>query len=604
VIELDLTKHSFRAMARWIPMGFWVTVSVCVFLGMVAWAFAWRGVRASTKAKDLEIFIAFPLTHLFFMPFFLWRDWKHARMSGAIYLSLFFVWWVGGELMQHHEQSELEQFQADIKIQEGYLSSLKSEKIFNDSDTDNIWAHPVLLPLVIMGEHSERGEDMRRNPPFESWGPPENFRIDSEFRASIRENVGKDLSYLYTATAGILHAQDPSFSLSMMPETWSEMGAEVTDYYKSMEQDFASLNEALERPLNIFPTPDQEGLTVPIQGLSYFRVISRAIRLRSSALLAMGESDDAHREAKLGLTLVKSGTYEAAISLLILASQTAIAIAPLETAQIFHCWNEEQWSEIDDILEGWNLIESSFDAIRGDRAFMSRFVTPILKQSTTQNFAYLSEAGVAIRGLPDWVRQSAWPLGLHMPFNWMTSGFSRALMTKQWIAYLKHMDHMVKVVGNQLQDPDNLSWHGLDRDLMNPDERSHGYIAALWGVNPALFEKLCIAQSKIRSARIGIALERYRIKNGQYPDTLGQLTDLNPELMIRDAWSGKSMLYERVGRDGFLLRMEDVVAAKKLGYDMPHHWFVPSKIPSMPVVEESLGSRNPTFSGSASEHGY
>jgi protein tyrosine phosphatase (PTP) superfamily phosphohydrolase (DUF442 family) len=223
MIELDLTKHGFGAMSHWIPLGFWWTVFVCVLVGMIAWALAWRGVRKSSKVKDLEIFIAISLTHLLFMPVFLWRDLKHARKSGAIYLSLFFVWCVGGALTQHHEQSKLEQFRADMKMQGEYAGPPNSEKTFNDSDTNNIWTHPVLLPLVIMGEDSERGGNLRRHPPFESWLPTGNFPIDSQFRASLGESVGKDLSHLYITAAGILHAQTPSFSLSMMPGTWREM---------------------------------------------------------------------------------------------------------------------------------------------------------------------------------------------------------------------------------------------------------------------------------------------------------------------------------------------------------------------------------------------
>ena len=121
------------------PSGFWVTAGCCLLLGMVAWVLAWRAVRRSSKANDLEVFIAFPFTHPFFMPLFIWRDWREARRSVVLYLSLILVWCVGGVLTQHQEQTKLDRLLAEMEKQGESLQYPSTGETFDDNDPDNIW---------------------------------------------------------------------------------------------------------------------------------------------------------------------------------------------------------------------------------------------------------------------------------------------------------------------------------------------------------------------------------------------------------------------------------------------------------------------------------
>ncbi|MDC0325421.1 hypothetical protein OAM01_01540 [bacterium] len=299
----------------------------------------------------------------------------------------------------------------------------------------------------------------------------------------------------------------------------------------------------------------------------------------------------------LGLRFVESGGFDMAISRLVQNSQSAMVIQALETAQVFHIWTEEQWGDIDAVLKDWDLVSPFSDVVRGERAFVANIASPLLRQTTTQNLKALDEVGIRFAGIPEWARQATWPLGLHFPCNFLTSSFSRSLMIKQWSAYIEFSNQMIEVAEGHLRNRQSVSWRLVEKELENPDEIKHGYLAALWTPNPKLLEKSFIAQSWIRTARIAIALERFRIKEGRYPDELGEIEELNPDLKLSDAWSGDTMLYERVGSDGFLLRMEDEVAAKKLDSNSPYHWRVLSEIPSIPVYKESSKTGNATGNG-------
>ncbi|MDC0325420.1 hypothetical protein OAM01_01535 [bacterium] len=257
MIELDLTKHSSSALAPWIPNGFWLTLFSCALLAVLAWGFAWRAVRRSEKAIDLEVFIAFPITHFCFMPLFAWRDWKNARVSVMVYMSVLLVWWFGGIFTQLSEQGKLDRLLADLENQGESLYYPNPQESFNDFDQDNIWSHPFLLPMAQINEFSERGEALRSEPPYKALIVPDNFLVDSQFRGAATKETGKVLFDLCKKTASILSENTSSFSSSKMPTDWNEIGGTVIDYYKESEGQFVELRKALKRPIDLFPMPEQ-----------------------------------------------------------------------------------------------------------------------------------------------------------------------------------------------------------------------------------------------------------------------------------------------------------------------------------------------------------
>lgn len=72
-----------------------------------------------------------------------------------------------------------------------------------------------------------------------------------------------------------------------------------------------------------------------------------------------------------------------------------------------------------------------------------------------------------------------------------------------------------------------------------------------WASNPA---RVAFAQTSVNQAIIACALERFRLANGAYPETLEQLV---PALLARvppDAISGRPLIYQPVDGGGFILR--------------------------------------------------
>ena len=155
--ELDLTKPSLSGLAPWIPSVFWVTLFCGAVLAVLAWSFAWRCVRRSEKAGDLELFVAFPITHLFFMPLFAWRDFRQARASLAISFCVIPTWLLGGYLTELKETSDLHHSILLMETKGEFLSLPNEKDEFDENDKSNIWAHPYLQPLVQMTEVVKSG---------------------------------------------------------------------------------------------------------------------------------------------------------------------------------------------------------------------------------------------------------------------------------------------------------------------------------------------------------------------------------------------------------------------------------------------------------------
>jgi hypothetical protein len=72
-----------------------------------------------------------------------------------------------------------------------------------------------------------------------------------------------------------------------------------------------------------------------------------------------------------------------------------------------------------------------------------------------------------------------------------------------------------------------------------------------WGANP---ESVAFAQTSVNQAILACALERFRLANGVYPETLEKLVPALLDRVPRDAVSGRPMIYQPLAGGSFILR--------------------------------------------------
>jgi hypothetical protein len=96
-----------------------------------------------------------------------------------------------------------------------------------------------------------------------------------------------------------------------------------------------------------------------------------------------------------------------------------------------------------------------------------------------------------------------------------------------------------------------VNWSDLDGLPLDPISQELLQQSSWWGANPG---SVAFAQTSVNQASIACALERFRLGNGVFPETLARLV---PALLARvphDAVPGRPIIYQPVGEGSFILR--------------------------------------------------
>ena len=107
----------------------------------------------------------------------------------------------------------------------------------------------------------------------------------------------------------------------------------------------------------------------------------------------------------------------------------------------------------------------------------------------------------------------------------------------------------VDAASGKIQQP--VSWSDLNELALDPSSRDLLQQQSWWGANPA---SIAFAQTSLNQAVIACALERFRLLNGAYPETLPQLVPSLLDNIPHDAISGRPIIYQYLGATNFILR--------------------------------------------------
>jgi hypothetical protein len=94
-------------------------------------------------------------------------------------------------------------------------------------------------------------------------------------------------------------------------------------------------------------------------------------------------------------------------------------------------------------------------------------------------------------------------------------------------------------------------WSDLSGLPLDSPSRELLQQSSWWGANPA---SVAFAQTSVNQTTIACALERFRLVNRVYPESLEQLVPVLLARVPHDAVSGRPMIYQPVGEGRFILR--------------------------------------------------
>ena len=280
---------------------------------------------------------------------------------------------------------------------------------------------------------------------------------------------------------------------------------------------------------------------------------SLVLQLRAIAELQNGQSEKAAADVKLLLYLVGAFRSEPfIISHLVRFAMTEIGLQPIYEGLANHQWTDPQLVELDAELAKLDFLADYQLSMRGERAMTCATIDYISQKQSYKRYQELfdrmfdNDDGTTSRQLKNIVRD----IGLSsMPVGWFIQNklfIARGEQdwTTGWIFPEAHLtspqkyrkvDQTESVFYKRATKP----WNFLGKE----------FFPALG----AMGKKTTREQISVDLARTAIALERYRLTHGEFPDSLETLAPQFIAAVPHDVIGGGPLKYRRTSDGQFIL---------------------------------------------------
>jgi len=303
----------------------------------------------------------------------------------------------------------------------------------------------------------------------------------------------------------------------------------------------AELREAAKLPGSRFPVNyDNEppaGILLP--HLAAMKRCGLVLQAQAIAELQTGQSDLALADVKLGIQLTdKIRTEPFLISHLVRIAMLQIALQPVWEGLARRQWSDAQLVELDRELGRLNYLADYESAMRGERTLDIANIEYLRRK---HQFNLMDDPG---KGPPS-VQKLVFRL---MPNSWFYQNeLTIARMYEDWILPSVDAEHRTvsleaihrneAAITNRLM---HFTFYDVFAKMLFP------------GVSPAV-RRFAYAQESADLARVAIALERYRLAHGEYPETLDALTPPFLNELPHDVIGGEPLHYRRTSDGQFVL---------------------------------------------------
>jgi hypothetical protein len=283
--------------------------------------------------------------------------------------------------------------------------------------------------------------------------------------------------------------------------------------------------------------------------LNFIRACAQVLELRAIAKLQNGRSDKALADVNLALRLANASRTEPfLVSHLIRIAVLQIALQPIYEGLANHEWSDPQLTELDSNLSKFDFLKDYKFSLRGDM---------IVQQDGSIDFlhrqpGHIFEETSPLRSDDDDTVSSpdlaSRALGNLVPGGWFYQNelhVDRA--TEEFYLPVADTEH-------EILSPSSVrcaeSKAEADTRHLNPYNILEKMIVPSL-LSPAI--RFAYGQNSVKLARVAIALERYRLAHGKYPDSLDTLAPQFIARIPRDIINGQPLHYHRTDSGQFLL---------------------------------------------------
>lgn len=326
------------------------------------------------------------------------------------------------------------------------------------------------------------------------------------------------------------------FPIAPSPQTPAQ---DVLLALSRFEERYHQIQAAAQRPKARFWVNFEDGIGALFPHLAKFKSILQFLRLRSTALLADGQTDAAMNDVKLAFRLEDALSNEPIlISHLVRISALHLSLSTVWEGLEQHRWTDAQLAAIEAELAGTDVLAGYHTSMAGER-FFSIWCVDFLHRTGDFN-AISGPAEPENYSLGDQILAANGKIFLRLvPSGWFDQNkLSLARM---------HVDYILPLVDaeKQLVLPASSRRTAAAIDSLRPtpyDLFSRMLIPALERVA----KKTAVSQTYVNLARVACALERYRLANGNYPETLEVLTPKYIAKLPHDVINGQPWKYRRM----------------------------------------------------------
>ena len=271
---------------------------------------------------------------------------------------------------------------------------------------------------------------------------------------------------------------------------------------------------------------------------------AQVLQLRALAELQNGQSDQALADVKLLLRLSDSiRTEPFLISHLVRIAIVSIALQPVWEGLVAHQWSDAQLAELDSELAKLDFLSDYQTAMRGELILCEIGDIEYLRRYPERTPDLTGEGGGGSSSrIPGRIMWGAIPNG------WFYQNELRCArpMLEYYLPAVDTDQHRVRP--EDARRADSAIATGLKHhNLYNLAERL--FVPGLGGA----VKRFAFGQESVDLARTAIALERYRLAHGAYPESLDGLATQFMRKIPHDIMNGQPLHYRRTSDGQFVL---------------------------------------------------
>jgi hypothetical protein len=341
------------------------------------------------------------------------------------------------------------------------------------------------------------------------------------------------------------------------PAARSAAARAVLEGMKPDDEDFATIRTASFRTNSrfsiVYDMDDPSRIVIP--HLAKIKSVCLRLRLQACAELAAGEHDKALADVKLMLSLddsIKSEPF--LVSYFVRVACVQIAVQPVWEGLAGHRWNDAQLQELQACFSSFDFLKDIQQPLKAERANGVIYVDLVKKyglrylKATPEDTESANDMAMSLLGsLIYSASPSGWYCQEKLNYCTLFDAQERGVvdLAARVVSPSITKSNEIELTKRIYGDPP-----GTDLGVF----RHHRIIAAIMlpslDVVPA---KIAAAQTAADQAALACALERYRLANGQFPETLAALT---PKFISRppnDVITGQPYKYRRTDDGQFVL---------------------------------------------------